>query len=170
MSKVEAIEQQIEKLSPAELTAFRSWYAAFDAEGRGIRRYSAVHLALSVAGSGGARHGVVRDADTRNLLGLAMEVEAIRARGGSDAGLLAGGTLSLVDYGPGSALFAVPLVLPGQVAAVRVGVVEERLLARERGFSVAPSAYVCASIDHRALDGMDAGALLGAIKRYLERE
>jgi hypothetical protein len=31
MSKVEAIEQQIEKLSPAELTAFRSWYAAFDA-------------------------------------------------------------------------------------------------------------------------------------------
>lgn len=33
MSKVEAIEQQIEKLSPNELAAFRLWYAAFDAEG-----------------------------------------------------------------------------------------------------------------------------------------
>ena len=33
MSKVEAIEQQIEKLSPGELAAFRRWYAAFDAEG-----------------------------------------------------------------------------------------------------------------------------------------
>ena len=32
MSKVELIEQQIEKLSPTELAAFRSWYAAFDAE------------------------------------------------------------------------------------------------------------------------------------------
>jgi hypothetical protein len=32
MSKVEQIEQQIEKLTPDELTAFRSWYAAFDAE------------------------------------------------------------------------------------------------------------------------------------------
>jgi len=32
MSKVEAIEEQIEKLSPAELAAFRRWYAAFDAE------------------------------------------------------------------------------------------------------------------------------------------
>lgn len=31
MSNVEAIEQQIEKLSPAELTAFRRWYTAFDA-------------------------------------------------------------------------------------------------------------------------------------------
>jgi len=32
MSKVEAIEQQIEKLSPKELAAFRRWYAAFDEE------------------------------------------------------------------------------------------------------------------------------------------
>jgi hypothetical protein len=32
MSNVELIEQQIEKLSPEELAAFRSWYAAFDAE------------------------------------------------------------------------------------------------------------------------------------------
>ena len=32
MSNLEAIEQQIEKLSSEELAAFRSWYAAFDAE------------------------------------------------------------------------------------------------------------------------------------------
>ena len=32
MSKVEAIERQIEKLSPDELAAFRRWYTAFDAE------------------------------------------------------------------------------------------------------------------------------------------
>jgi 2-oxoisovalerate dehydrogenase E1 component beta subunit len=147
--------------------------AAFDAERRAIRRYSAVHLALSVAGADAttARDGVVRDADTRNVLGLAMEIEAIRSADGSaDPGVLAEGTLGLADYGPGSALYAVPLVLPGQVAAVRVGAVEEHLLARERGFGLAPTAYVCASIDHRALDGMDAGALLGAMKRFLERE
>ena len=155
--------------------------AAFDAGARGIRRYSAVHLALSVTASdasrpsraltGGARHGVVRNADTRNAIGLAMEIEAIRGQGDAEPGVLfdGTGTISLADYGPGSALFAVPLVLPGQVAAVRVGAVEERLLARERGFSVAPTAYLCASIDHRALDGMDAGALLGAMKRHLER-
>ena len=32
MSKVEAIEQQIEKLSADELATFRRWYAAFDAQ------------------------------------------------------------------------------------------------------------------------------------------
>ena len=67
-------------------------------------------------------------------------------------------------------MYAAPLVLPGQVAAVRVGAVDERVVARERGFALAPTAFLCASIDHRALDGMDAGALLGAMKRVLERE
>lgn len=32
MSKIEAIEQQIENLTPDELAAFRSCYLAFDAE------------------------------------------------------------------------------------------------------------------------------------------
>lgn len=35
MSKVEAIAQQIENLSPDELAAFRQWYATFDAEAWG---------------------------------------------------------------------------------------------------------------------------------------
>ena len=146
--------------------------AAFDAQAGGIRRHPGVHLAISLvnADGSGPAHGVVRDADTRNALGLGVDIEALRLSGSADASRLTEGTISLTDYGSGSALYAVPLVLPGQVAAVRVGGVEERLVSAERGFAVAPTAYVCASIDHRALDGMDAGALLGAMKRVLERE
>jgi 2-oxoisovalerate dehydrogenase E1 component beta subunit len=145
--------------------------AAFDAQARGIRRYPAVHLGLSLASAdrSGARYGVIRDADTRNALGLAMEIEAIRSSGQTQPDTLAQATFTMADFGPGSALFAVPLVLPGQVAAVRIGAVEERLVTREHGFALSPTAYVCASIDHRALDGMDAGALLGAMKRMLEQ-
>ena len=58
----------------------------------------------------------------------------------------------------------------GQVTAIRIGAVEDRLVVRERGFALAPTAYVCASIDHRALDGMDAGALLAAMKKFLEAD
>ena len=32
MKRIEAIEEQIEKLSPDELAAFRQWYAVFDAK------------------------------------------------------------------------------------------------------------------------------------------
>ncbi len=146
--------------------------AAFDAVGRGIRGYSAVHLAVSVTNAEGSApsHGVIRDADTRNVLGLAVEIDALRRSDRGDPAALLDGTVSLADFGPGSAMYAAPLVLPGQVAAVRVGAVDERVVARERGFALAPTAFLCASIDHRALDGMDAGALLGAMKRVLERE
>ena len=99
-----------------------------------------------------------------------MAMETIRADGAAQPDCLLDATVAFADYGPGSALYAVPLVLPGQVAAVRVGAVEERLLVRERGFGLAPTAYVCASIDHRALDGMDAGTLLGEMKRFLEED
>ena len=143
--------------------------AGFDAEARGIRRYPAVHLGLSLATVDGssACHGVVRDADTRNVLGLAMEVAAIRSA--NEPQVSAEATITLADYGrTSSVLFAVPVVPQGQVAAIRVGAVEDRLVVRERGFALAPTAYVCASIDHRALDGMDAGTLLSAMKRFLE--
>jgi 2-oxoisovalerate dehydrogenase E1 component subunit beta len=142
--------------------------AAFSTEG--IRQHPAVHLGVSLATADGnaACHGIIRDADTLNALGLAIELERIRAAAASDPSVLAEASVSLADYGPGSALFGVPLVLPGQVAALRVGCVEQRLISSERGFALAPTVYVCASIDHRALDGMDAGLLLGAIKRHLE--
>jgi hypothetical protein len=32
MTKIEALEKEIERLSPKELRAFRRWFAAFDAE------------------------------------------------------------------------------------------------------------------------------------------
>jgi 2-oxoisovalerate dehydrogenase E1 component beta subunit len=138
--------------------------------GDGIQRHAAVHLGLSLLSVDGleARHGVVRDADTRNVLGLAMEAQTLRSRGSDNGAALAEATVTLADYGPDSALYAVPIVLPGTSVAVRVGAVEERLLTRERGIAIAPTAYVCASIDHRVLDGMDAGALLGEMKRFLE--
>jgi 2-oxoisovalerate dehydrogenase E1 component beta subunit len=146
--------------------------AAFDAPARGIRRHAAVHLGLSLASVDGSapRHGLIRDADTRNVLGLAMEIEAVRADGAEPPDVLAEATIGLADYGPDSALFAVPIVLPGQVAALRIGAVEERLIVRDRGFALTPTAYACASIDHRALDGMDAGALLTAMKQFLEHD
>ena len=32
MSKVESLEREVEKLTPAELAAFRQWFASYDAD------------------------------------------------------------------------------------------------------------------------------------------
>lgn len=148
--------------------------AVFDPRAGGVRHHVAVHLGLSIADPTGAhaRHAVLHDADTRNVLGLAVEIASLQqAPSTADRDVLdaEGATVTLVDYGPDSALFGAPAVPRGGVLAVRFGAVHNRLVVRDNGFAIVPMIYVCASVDHRALDGMDAGAVLGALKRALER-
>jgi 2-oxoisovalerate dehydrogenase E1 component beta subunit len=66
------------------------------------------------------------------------------------------GTFTVVDYGSGSSLLGLPAVRPGQTAALRVGAVH-------RG-----QAMLALSVDHRAVDGAEAGRFLAFVKRRLE--
>ncbi|HEX3551228.1 MAG TPA: transketolase C-terminal domain-containing protein [Candidatus Elarobacter sp.] len=66
------------------------------------------------------------------------------------------GTITLVDYGSGGSDLAVPFVRPGQTAALRIGAVRDG------------RAYVTIAVDHRAVDGADAGRFLAAFKAAAE--
>ena len=66
------------------------------------------------------------------------------------------GTFTLVDYGPGSSLLALPAVRPGQSAALRVGAVRDG------------RAFLVLTVDHRAVDGAEAGRFLAFVKERLE--
>ena len=66
------------------------------------------------------------------------------------------GTITLIDYGPDGSDLAIPFVRPGQTAAVRIGAVREG------------RAYVACAVDHRAVDGADAGRFLAAFKAAAE--
>ena len=67
------------------------------------------------------------------------------------------GTITLVDYGEDGSDLAVPFVRPGQTVAVRIGAVRDG------------RAYVAIAVDHRAVDGADAGRFLAAFKACAER-
>jgi len=66
------------------------------------------------------------------------------------------GTFTLVDYGPGSSLLGTPAVRPGQTAALRVGAVRQG------------RAWMTLTVDHRAVDGADAGRFLAHLRAQLE--
>ncbi len=66
------------------------------------------------------------------------------------------GTITLVAYGAGSAHLGLPAVRPGQTAALRLGA--------PRG----DRCYLALSVDHRAVDGAEAGRFLADLKEALE--
>ena len=66
------------------------------------------------------------------------------------------GTITLVDYGADGSDLAIPFVRPGQTAAVRIGAVRNG------------KAYVSCAVDHRAVDGADAGRFLATFKSAVE--
>ena len=95
-------------------------------EGESIRRYKSVDILLEVADGDVLKRGIIAQAETRNLRGLAQAVSAVLADAPAST-WPTGGTFTLTDLGAEAALFAVPPVLPGQAAALRVGAVAERI-------------------------------------------
>jgi 2-oxoisovalerate dehydrogenase E1 component beta subunit len=136
-------------------------------QGEHIRRYRRVDILLELADGDVLKRGIIAQAETRNLRGLAQEVAAVLANVPAST-MPEGGTFTLTDLGSKAALFAVPPVLPGQAAALRVGAISERLVPRERGLALVPLVYLTLSVDHRVLDGATAGRFLNAVKASLE--
>jgi 2-oxoisovalerate dehydrogenase E1 component subunit beta len=137
-------------------------------EGDSIRRYKSVDMLLEVASGDALKRGIIADAETRNLRGLAQAVSAIQISAAAST-LPEGATFTLTDLGTEAALLAVPPVLPGQAAALRVGAVTERLIPRKGSLMLVPYVYLTLSVDHRVLDGATAGLFLNHIKTFLEQ-
>jgi len=147
------------------LAAFPEVNSAF--EGDHIRRYGSIDILLNVAAGDTLKRGIIEQAETRNLRGLALSVHTVRDNGEA-ATLPAGGTFSLTDLGQDAALFAVPPVLPGHAAALRAGAVSERLVPKDRGLALVSQVILTLSVDHRVLDGATASRFLNHVKAFLE--
>ena len=137
-------------------------------QGDRIRRYGSADILLEVADGDVLKRGIIAQAETRNLRGMAQVVGAVLEEAPASTPP-EGGTFTLTDLGSEAALLAVPPVLPGQAAALRVGAVSERVVPRERGLAFVPHVYLTLSVDHRVLDGATAGRFLNHVKTFLER-
>src|SRR5262249_9093097 len=67
------------------------------------------------------------------------------------------GTFTVIDYGPGSSRLGIPSVRPGQTAALRVGA------------PINGQVWLALTVDHRAVDGADAGRFLNRVKQLMEQ-
>lgn len=132
-----------------------------------------IHVGIAVALEHGLIVPVIRNADEKNILGLARASQDLSDRGRSNRLLpedLEGGTFTITNPGVFGALMGTPIIHQPQVAILGVGAVVKRAVVINDAIAIRPMAYFSLSYDHRALDGATADQFLTHVKQILETD
>lgn len=116
---------------------------------------------------------VIHQADNYSLAGLAKEINrlATDVRQGTLASQdMQGGTFTLNNTGSLGSVQSMGIINHPQAAILQVESINKRVVpTKDGGFKVADMVNLCLSIDHRILDGQQAGKFLKDVKENLAR-
>ncbi len=141
----------------------------------GIVAHQRMHIGIAVALEDGLIVPVLRDADEKNLLGLARAVNDLSDRARArrlKSAETQGGTFTITNHGVSGSLFATPIINQPQAAIMGVGAIQKRpVVITQDGvdaIAIRPLCFVSLTIDHRLLDGAAADRFLSVLKRTIE--
>ena len=140
-------------------------------EGDSIIYRHDVNLGMAVALEWGLIVPVIRNADEKNVLGLARATGDLAERARTKklkVDEVQGGTFTITNPGVFGSLFGTPIINQPQVAILGVGTIEKRPVVRDDAIAIRTMAYFCLTFDHRIVDGSDADRFMGHIKRALQ--
>jgi pyruvate dehydrogenase E2 component (dihydrolipoamide acetyltransferase) len=137
-----------------------------------IHRYHDADISVIVAVDGGLATPVIRGANRKSLREIAAEVKALSAR--AVAGKLRmdeilGGTFSISNLGAFGVDRFDAIINAPQCAILAVGRSHPRIVVSENAQAgIASVLSATLSVDHRAIDGVEAAAFLTTLRRVLE--
>ncbi len=130
-----------------------------------------INLGIAVALDAGLIVPVIRNADERNLLGLARAINDLSSRARSKQlkpDEVQGGTFTITNPGIFGAVYGLPLINQPQAAILGVGSIEKRAVVVDDAIAIRPTCHLTLGYDHRIIDGADAGRFLAYLKERLE--
>ncbi len=157
------------------LSEFRQVNSSVDEDNIILRKH--INIAIAVAtNDGNLVVPVIKDADSKNLIGLTREINSF-AKAGRENKLspddLQGGTFTITNFGSFGGLIGTPIINQPQVAILAVGIIEKKPAVMETSTGdaivVRHKMFLSLSYDHRVVDGMLGGRFLRRIADLLEQ-
>jgi pyruvate dehydrogenase E2 component (dihydrolipoyllysine-residue acetyltransferase) len=161
------------KATVAALQRFPQLNATLDEAAGEIVQRRSYHIGLATATEAGLIVPVVRDADRRSLVDLAIEIdrlaEATRT-GKASRDELVGSTFTITSPGALGGVLATPIINFPEVAILGVHKIAKRPAVSASGTEVVirDLMNLSISVDHRVVDGLDAARFVAEIKAALE--
>ena len=137
----------------------------------GIIQKNYVNIGIAVSLEDGLIVPVIKDADKKDILQLAREIQDVAQRSRSKKLKpedIHGGTFTITNYGLNGSLFGTPIIILPQVAILGVGAVVKRPVIINDAIAIRLMVYLSLSFDHRVMDGANADKFLRKIKDILE--
>ena len=138
-----------------------------------ILHHKDVNLSIAVTTDEHLYVPVIQQADNYSIAGLAKEINRLaqEVRQGTLASKeMQGGTFTLNNTGTLGSVQSMGIINHPQAAILQVESINKRLVpTADGGFKVADMVNLCLSIDHRILDGQQAGKFLRDVKDNLAK-
>ncbi|MCU0257177.1 MAG: 2-oxo acid dehydrogenase subunit E2 [Vicinamibacterales bacterium] len=131
-----------------------------------------INLGIAVALDWGLIVPVLKNADEKNMLGLARGIADLAARARAKhlkPEEVHGGTFTITNPGVFGTLFGMPIINQPQVGILGVGAIEKRLtVTDEDAIVIRSKGYMSIGYDHRVVDGAVADHFMSVVKQTLE--
>ena len=141
-----------------------------EAEGFILEKRS-YHIGIAASTDQGLVVPVVKEAEKRDLLGLASEIERLAEKARLnrlELPEIQGGTFTITNIGPLGGLFATPIINFPEVAILGVMKIQDRPVARDGKIEIRKMANFILSFDHRVTDGAQAALFMNTLIKHLE--
>jgi 2-oxoglutarate dehydrogenase E2 component (dihydrolipoamide succinyltransferase) len=140
-------------------------------EGTNIIYHGNINIGIAVALDGGLIVPVIKNADEKNITGLARSIADLAARARSKQlkpDEVSGGTFSITNFGSFGSLFATPVINQPQVAILGVGSVTKEPVVVNDAIAIRSMMYLALTFDHRLIDGALGDQFCQKVKEVLE--
>jgi len=135
-----------------------------------------INVGIAVAtNSGNLMVPVIKDADSKNLLGLTKDINQFAEAGRNEKlqpDSLQGGTFTITNFGSFGNTMGTPIINQPQVAILAIGTIEKKPAVIETAMGdaivVRHKVFLSLSYDHRVVDGMLGGKFLRRIADLIE--
>lgn len=118
---------------------------------------------------------VIKNADSKNLLGITREVNDLASRARQNKLVpddISGGTFTITNVGTFGNVMGTPIINQPQVAILAVGAIRKKpaVIETEQGdfIGIRHMMYLSHSYDHRVVDGLLGGSFVRRVADYLE--
>jgi len=158
------------KALTATIQEYPVFNTSYDSETKELIYKDYVNVGVAVDTPDGLIVPNIKDADKLSIFDLARELHTMKEKASEKKIQLSDlndGTISVTNYGIFDSTFGAPVIKFPEVAIIGIGRISKKPVVMDGEIVVRDVLPLSLSIDHRVIDGGDAGRFLRTFKEYL---